>query len=149
MGTPFLLRAIIVFIKTQNPNTAHGVALLLALCLCKLVGSFVLAHVNLYTRLLAFKSSNALIAMILQKQFRVSAATNKEFTMGQMINFVQVDANKLVHMSGSLSAVSSLPFLIIFSVGALFYFLGWTFLTAVFILVNTIYVNFWIGKRGE
>ena len=50
-----------------------------------------------------YKATNALIAMILEKQFKISAATNKTFTAGEMINFVQVDSGKIVFMVGYMS----------------------------------------------
>jgi hypothetical protein len=50
-----------------------------------------------------YKATNALIAMILDKQFRISQATNKQFTAGELINFVQVDATKLIFMISQLS----------------------------------------------
>lgn len=87
--------------------------------------------------------------MILKKQFRLSAATNKQFAMGEMINFVQVDAQKLVWMSRQLAMVASIPFLLVFSAIALFYYIGWSCIAVVFMLGVTICVNLWIGKRGE
>ena len=41
------------------------------------------------------RSSNALIALIYQKLHRVSPSTNKKFDSGQIVNFVQVDAQML------------------------------------------------------
>ena len=40
-------------------------------------------------------STNALVALIFQKQTKVSAATNKTFSNGEIINFIQVDASKM------------------------------------------------------
>jgi len=41
------------------------------------------------------KSSNALSGLIYEKLLTISAATNKIFTQGEIINFVQVDADKM------------------------------------------------------
>jgi ATP-binding cassette, subfamily C (CFTR/MRP), member 1 len=48
------------------------------------------------------RSTGALIAMIYKKQLRLSSATNKEFRQGQIINFIQTDANKLQWLSTAL-----------------------------------------------
>lgn len=45
--------------------------------------------------MIGVKSTNALIAMIYEKQLRVTSATNKKFSSGEMINFIQVDAVKM------------------------------------------------------
>ena len=42
--------------------------------------------------MIGVKSSNALVAMIFRKQLKLSPATNKAFSMGEVVNFVQVDA---------------------------------------------------------
>ena len=52
-------------------------------------------HVVFYTRMTGSKATNALSAMIFNKNLRTSAATNKKFSLGQIVNFVQVDALKM------------------------------------------------------
>jgi len=48
---------------------------------------------------LGTKSTNALIGFIYEKLLKLSAATNKNFTNGEIITFVQVDAQKLQYLS--------------------------------------------------
>ena len=38
------------------------------------------------------KSTNALIGVVYEKQLRISPATNKIFSNGEIVTFVQVDA---------------------------------------------------------
>lgn len=45
------------------------------------------------------KSTNALIGLIYEKQFKVSAATNKAFSHGEIVTFVQVDAQKMQYLA--------------------------------------------------
>lgn len=42
--------------------------------------------------MIGVKSTNALISYIYKKQLKVSSATNKKFSQGEIVNFVQVDA---------------------------------------------------------
>ena len=56
---------------------------------------FIQEHLTFYARMTGAKSTNAMIAMIYDKTFRISSATNKRFTQGELVNFVQVDALKL------------------------------------------------------
>lgn len=95
-----------------------------------------------------YKSTNAVIAMILDKQFRISAATNKQFSAGEMVNFVQVDAMKLVFMSSYLPTVTQLPFLLIFCMIILFYYLGWSFMSGMVIFAITFYINLVLGRKS-
>jgi ABC-type multidrug transport system fused ATPase/permease subunit len=86
--TPFLLRNIILFIQNKEADTTYGVTLLSILMVSQGISFFIREHMTLYQRMTGFKATNALIAMILEKQFKVSPATNKTFTQGELINFV-------------------------------------------------------------
>jgi hypothetical protein len=44
-------------------------------------------------------STNSLIAFIYEKSLKVSSATNKAFSNGEIITFIQVDAQKLNYLS--------------------------------------------------
>ena len=50
-------------------------------------------------QVLGVKSTNALIGLIYRKQLKVSTATNKLFQQGEVINFIQTDAQKLFFLS--------------------------------------------------
>jgi hypothetical protein len=49
--------------------------------------------------MIGVKSTNAMIAFIYQKQFKITSSTNKKFASGELVNFVQVDAMKLALLS--------------------------------------------------
>lgn len=45
-------------------------------------------HLVYYTRMTGSKATNALSALIFNKSMKVSALTNKQFELGQIVNFV-------------------------------------------------------------
>jgi hypothetical protein len=49
--------------------------------------------------MIGVKSTNAMIALIYEKQFKITASTNKRFSSGELTNFIQVDATKLALLS--------------------------------------------------
>jgi energy-coupling factor transporter transmembrane protein EcfT len=51
-------------------------------------------------------------------------------------------------MIGYLSQVTTLPFMLLFCTIILFYYLGWSFMSAIVIFALTFFVNFYYGKRG-
>ncbi len=69
--------------------------LVVTLVLTQGLSYIIIEHLKLYQRMIGVKSTNALIAMIYEKQLRVTTATNKKFSSGEMINFIQVDAVKM------------------------------------------------------
>ena len=59
--------------------------------------------------MLGIKSTNAMIALIYRKQLKLSSATNKTFSQGEIVNFVQVDAQKMQMISENLAYIARYP----------------------------------------
>ena len=95
--------------------------------------------------MLGNKSMNALKALIYKKQLRMSNATNKKFTTGEIINFVQSDAGQLYWLSGFLPGMATIPFTLLFCVVSLFYYLGYTFFVGIFIIAISFAANYKIS----
>ena len=45
-------------------------------------------HLDFYQRMIGVRSTNAMIALIYEKQLKISSATNKKFTQGEIVNFI-------------------------------------------------------------
>jgi len=88
LSTPFLLQRIIVFIQDQEEDTGFGLMLVGLLVLIQAVAYMITEHLRLYQRMIGCKSTNAMIALIYEKQFKISSATNKKFSQGELVNFV-------------------------------------------------------------
>lgn len=99
VSSPFILHRLIEFIKFQKDDTAGGITLVALLVGTQGLSYFIGEHLKLYQRMIGVKSTNAMIAMIYAKQFRITSSTNKRFSSGELTNFVQVDANKLAMLS--------------------------------------------------
>jgi len=93
-------------------------------------------------------STGALIALIYKKQLLLSNASNKKFDSGQIVNFVQTDAQQLAWLSYMLPTVSTLPFIFLFCVVYLFYVLGWTFVFGFTVLMLGMFTNYKISKAA-
>ena len=87
-----------------------------------------------------------MIGLIYKKQMKMSNATNKKFSTGEIINFVQIDAQKLYNLSGLLPQVATIPVIITFCVIVLFHKLRWAFLAGLAIMITGIFINFLLSK---
>jgi len=67
-----------------------------------------------YQMQLGSKCSAALIALIYNKSLKISSATNKKFSQGEIVNFIQVDAKKMILFAWRLPSISRLPILLIY-----------------------------------
>ena len=98
-SSPFLIMQLTAFIKDGDDdpdltweNVKPGVIYAGALCGTQILNYLLMEHMSYFNVLTGRRSSNAVIAFIYEKYSRISAATNKDFSSGQIVNFVQVDA---------------------------------------------------------
>jgi hypothetical protein len=99
MMSPFLIKWIIDFIKDPKAETMDGAILVGLLIGSQLVSYVINEHVEFWQCLVGVRSTNVLIAIIYEKLLKISSATNKKFNQGEVINFVQVDAERLQWMT--------------------------------------------------
>ena len=104
--SPWLILELTDFIKDGDSspdltwdNVRVGVIYAGALCGTQIISYVLQEHVSYYNVLTGRRSSNAVIAFIYQKYSSISPATNKDFSSGQIVNFVQVDAQRLFWIS--------------------------------------------------
>lgn len=125
-----------------------GVWLVLLLISTQLVAYIMSEHLVLYQRMTGVKSTNAMIALIYEKQFKISTASNKRFSQGEMVNFVQVDAMKMYWLSTIAPQIFKLPPLLLVCFIFLFYWLGYAFFAGVAVFVFTFFFNMKISKTS-
>jgi positive regulator of sigma E activity len=65
------------------------------------------------------------------KQLKLSAATNKKFNQGEVVNFVQVDAEKVKWNSYNLVYLTRYPLVILVCFIFLFHYLGYVFFVGI------------------
>lgn len=94
------------------------------------------------------KQTNALVGLIYRKQFKISLATNKLFNSGEIVNFIQTDAQKLYMLASNLPMVASLPFMLIFCITTLFIELGVSFFTGILVFIFALLINTYIAKKN-
>ncbi len=92
-----------------------------------------------------YKSANLVNALVYGKHANISNATNKDFTPGEVVNFVQVDSQQFIWMFVQAGDVAQVPFIIVVCFGFLFYYLSWAFFAGFGVFVVAFIVNTIIG----
>lgn len=93
LSTPFIMMALINYLQYPEGTTnEQGYLLVGLLILIQVVSTITRNNLLYYQRMTGVKAQAALNSFIYEKQFRISAATNKKFSHGQMVTFYQVDA---------------------------------------------------------
>jgi hypothetical protein len=95
--SPYLVSRIIEYIETKDNNTdaplmQTGFIYVGLLIISQCAFYLITEHLEYYQKMIGVISANSLVALIFRKQLKLSSATNKQFNMGEVVNFVQVDA---------------------------------------------------------
>ena len=84
------------------------------------------------------KTHTTLKTLLFKKNFRISAATNKNYSSGEILNLIERDANKIWVFVWDLSALIDVPFEVIFSCYIIFTEVGYSAFAALILYGITI-----------
>jgi hypothetical protein len=153
-GSPFLVLLLINFIEEPVPpntsaldwvNMKKGVYISLGLVFSQLFAYMITEHLFYQQIMTGYRCTNLCTAVIYQKHALISSATNKDFTQGDVVNFVNVDAQTYVWMFVQLGDVMQVPFIFFVCFGFLFYYLGWSFMAGLGVFAVAFVINFGFG----
>ena len=151
-AAPYLILKLTDFIKEGDAdqeltweNVKPGVIYSALLCGTQLLSYLLGEHMSYYNVLTGRRSSNAVIAFVYQKYSSISSATNKDFSSGEIVNFVQVDAQRLFWISYQISSVVQIPFIFLTAFALSFYVFGLSFFAGVAVFACAFVSNYFIG----
>lgn len=120
--------------------------LVIVICGTQALSYLISEHLVYFARMTSSKATNALTALVFNKSLKVSSLTNKQFNVGQIVNFIQVDAVKMQFLTSQAPMIFRLGLVIIVSISALFWYLGWSFLSGIVMFNVTIAANFVLSR---
>ena len=104
-------------------------------------------HLDFRQRMIGVKSTNAMISLIYQKQLKISSSGNKKFSQGELVNFVQVDAQKMQFISENLAYMAKYPIIFIVCFTLLSLYIGASFLSGLGVFFIAFVINSIISKK--
>ena len=119
----------------------------LGLVLIKISKTFFHHQVKFVSSLLGVKAANAVTALIYDKVTKTSIFIKSQISEGEILNFIQVDSEKLNFLFTSLPKILTVPFNLIVSFYALFLFFGKSFIFGLSILFIMILIIWYIQHR--
>ena len=88
MLAPFLIKWIVDFIKDPEAERKDGLLLVGILVVSQFFAYTIGEHIGFIQQIVGVRSTACLQAIIYEKLLRISAATNKQFNQGEIVNFV-------------------------------------------------------------
>ncbi|XP_062178955.1 ABC transporter C family member 8-like isoform X2 [Phragmites australis] len=119
--SPLLLFAFVWYINQEERDLRAGLLLVCCLLLMKLVESLSQRHWFFDSRRTGMRIRSALMAVIFQKQLRLSSQGRKNHSTGEIVNYIAVDAYRLGDAISWLHMGWSSPLQLAFAIGTLFW----------------------------
>lgn len=106
---PILLNKLVSFIEGKNEAIHWGYLYASLLFLSTFIKSFLIVHFNFLMAQLSLKLRGALISNIYRKVLVSSWSTVNKFSVGEIINFISTDTDRIVNSCASFHAFWSIP----------------------------------------
>jgi ABC-type transport system involved in cytochrome bd biosynthesis fused ATPase/permease subunit len=112
----------------------------------QVLSKIIFENARFYQLKLGATASHSLGALIYSKVMKLSSATNKQYKKGDIVNFIQVDAKKLIFLSENLPSIASLPLVLSLSLSLLFVYFEYSFFSGFSYVFIIVLLNYFIAK---
>ena len=144
---PVLITLILEYIQNLNENKEiyYGLALVIIYNILDVISIIIMEQSEFLQAVIGINAKHGIVGIIYNKVLKISQATNKQFSQGEIMNFINVDAEKISNISANLSNAARLPFQVIFSLWFLFYYLEFSLFASIGWGVIFTFINYLIG----
>lgn len=109
-GSPFLLAALIDYVGI-NGALWKGLILTFAFFAISSISAIINNYQYMMAFQIGFKARSALISAVYRKALKISSASKKDITIGEIVNLMSVDAHRFYEMMPYLPFVITMPFI--------------------------------------
>ncbi|TRY74419.1 hypothetical protein TCAL_00651 [Tigriopus californicus] len=109
-ASPILLNRLVSFMEDADEDIRWGYLYAGGLTVSTFVVAMCNTHFNMFMSELGLKIRASIITAVYQHTLNVTSANLSRFSMGEVINFMSTDTDRIVNFSPSLHAAWSLPF---------------------------------------
>ncbi|XP_067833265.1 ATP-binding cassette sub-family C member 10 [Heptranchias perlo] len=106
---PLLLNLLVTFMGSSTEKVTKGIWYALGLFLSTFVGAILLNQFTYQVMKIGLSVRSAIISAIYRKALRVNITTLSKFTVGEIVNFMSTDTDRIVNFFPSFHEVWSLP----------------------------------------
>ncbi|NXR83587.1 MRP7 protein, partial [Pycnonotus jocosus] len=144
---PLLLNLLVNFMESRQEPLSHGVLYALGLFAGSFLGALLRNQFSYEVNKVALMVRAAVISAIYRKALRVSGTSIARFTVGEIVNFMSTDTNRLVNFCRSFHELWSLPFQLVITLYLLYQQVGVAFLGGMALALLLVPINKVIANR--
>ncbi|PVV01479.1 hypothetical protein BB560_004101 [Smittium megazygosporum] len=148
---PVLLKQLLEFVKSYSKDTSIGPALgiyyTVAMLVLSIIQTLVLHQYFSYSMLTGIGIRTGLVSSIYKKTMLTSSKARSEFSVGDIVNRMAVDAQRISDCTQYGHIIWSSPLQIFLALYLLYQTLGWTSLVGLVVMILCIPLNTLITKQ--
>ncbi|NXA51711.1 MRP7 protein, partial [Nothocercus julius] len=144
---PLLLNLLVNFMESRQEPLSHGVLYALGLFAGSFLGALLRNQFSYEVYKVMLMVRAAVISAIYRKALRVSSTSLARFTVGEIVNFMSTDTDRLVNFCLSFHEVWSLPFQFAITLYLLYQQVGVAFLGGLAFALLLVPINKVIANR--
>ena len=148
ISQPILLILIIRYMQKPNEydkGLVYGLSLVITYNIVDIISNLITDQSDFVQSIVGINARHGITGMIYDKALKISQSTNKRFSHGEIINFINIDVEKIKSISSNLSNAVKLPFQLIFGLGFLFYYFTFLLSASMIFGILFILINLLIG----
>ncbi|NXB08256.1 MRP7 protein, partial [Cnemophilus loriae] len=144
---PLLLNLLVNFMESRQEPLSHGVLYALGLFAGSFLGALLRNQFSYEINKMTLMVRAAVISAIYRKALRVSSTSLARFTVGEIVNFMSTDTDRLVNFCLSFHELWSLPVQLAITLYLLYQQVGIAFLGGVALALLLVPINKIIANR--
>ncbi|XP_060531878.1 ATP-binding cassette sub-family C member 10 isoform X2 [Cylas formicarius] len=145
---PMLLNRLINFIEDKSEDMKWGYVYASGLMATTMISALCDCHFNFLISMVGLRMRAALVSIIYKKTLSTNAADlNSEFSIGEIVNFMSTDTDRIVNSCPSFHSLWSIPFQLAVTLYLLYSQVGMAFFAGVLFTVILIPVNKVIANK--
>ncbi|NXR48741.1 MRP7 protein, partial [Hippolais icterina] len=144
---PLLLNLLVNFMESRQEPLSHGVLYALGLFAGSFLGALLRNQFSYEMNKMALMVRAAVISAVYRKALRVSSTSLARFTLGEIVNFMSTDTDRLVNFCRSFHELWSLPVQLAITLYLLYQQVGVAFLGGVALALLLVPINKIIANR--
>ncbi|CAI6003346.1 unnamed protein product, partial [Closterium sp. NIES-64] len=143
---PLLLASFVQFAAGERAFPGEGVVLVVALFLSK-ASEIVLEHqFNFRSEVLGLDIKSALVGALYRKGLRLSSKAKQRHTIGEIVNYMSTDAQRLADLMWELHNIWVLPLQIVCALVILFHVVGISMLSGLGVMLAVMLANLLVAS---
>ncbi|XP_044256061.1 ATP-binding cassette sub-family C member 10 [Tribolium madens] len=147
-ASPLLLNRLVTFIEDKSEDIKWGYLYAFLLMTVTLISSFCDSHFNFLMSMVGLRMRGALVTTIYRKTLTVSETVlNSAFSLGEIVNFMSTDTDRIVNSCPSFHSFWSIPFQLVITLYLLYSQVGLAFISGVLFSIVLIPINKIIANK--